>query len=384
MLKNMFDVIVVGVGSMGSSTCYYLAKQGIKVLGLEQFSIPNEMSSHTGQSRIIRKAYFEHPDYVPLLVRAYQNWSELEATSGIKVYYRTGLLYAGLPDHIMMKGVRSSAEKFEIKVDKLRTAEVIEKYPGLKIPSDYEILFEPDAGFLTPEKVITAYVESAIRYGAVVKSNVKVNEWRKVNSTFEIKTATDTYYAKKLIFTTGPWAGKLLPQWSSMLRITRQVLAWFPVSDNSNFQLGNFPCWLIADGDHHGVFYGFPVLKGKEFEGPVGLKMAHHFPGTETDPDLINRTTTAQDEKLLVDFMHRYFRIPDLPIPEMKTCMYTNTPDEDFILDFLPGYDKDIIVATGFSGHGFKFASVIGEIMRDMAVHGETPLPTEFLRAGRF
>ena len=369
---------------MGSSTCYHLAKQGIKVLGLEQFSIPNEMSSHTGQSRIIRKAYFEHADYVPLLIRAYQNWADLEAASGTKLYYQTGLLYAGRPDHVMMKGVIDSADKFEIRVDRLKAADANEKYPGLNIPPDYEVLFEHDAGFLSPEKAIKAYVESAIRHGAVIKSNTKVEEWKKVNSTFEVRTTESTYYAEKLIFTAGPWVGKLVPQWSSMLRITRQVLAWFTNSDMASFQLGNFPCWLIADDDHPGVFYGFPILKGNDFDGPVGLKMAYHFPGVETDPDLINRTTTSMDEKQLIDFMHRYFRTPDLSILAMKTCMYTNTQDEDFILDFLPGYNNDIVVATGFSGHGFKFASVIGEIMSDLAIHGETKLPTGFLGAGRF
>jgi len=147
--------------------------------------------------------------------------------------------------------------------------------------------------------------------------------------------------------------------------------------------LGKFPCWMITDDDYPGVFYGFPILPADTFNGPTGFKLAYHHPGDKTDPDLINRTTTQEDEKLLIDFMHRYFPKEYLSTLEMKTCMYTISPDEHFILDFLPGYDQDVILATGFSGHGFKFASVIGEIMSDLVIRGKTKLPIEFLRMKR-
>jgi len=379
-----YDVIVIGVGSMGSSTCYYLAKAGIKILGFEQFDIPNELSSHTGQSRIIRKAYYEHPDYVPLLERAYADWADLEAASGQQVYFKTGLLYASKPEHPILQGVKDSANTYHIKLDQFSEKDKTTRYPILKTPADYEILFEPDAGFITPENAINAYVELAKQHGAVITSKVKVESWRKVNSHFEVNTSIGTYTAEKLIFTAGPWAAKLLPALKSTLSITKQVLAWVKTRNSSPFELGQFPCWMIADDHYPGVFYGFPILPSANFDGPTGFKLAHHYPGELTDPDFINRNPSSADEHLLVQFMQRYFPDEYISTIEMKTCMYTNSPDEHFILDFLPGYDQDVMVATGFSGHGFKFASVIGEIMSDLAIKGKTELPIEFLRLKRF
>ncbi len=381
---EIYDVIVMGVGSMGSSTCYHLAKNGIKVLGLEQFDIPNELGSHTGQSRIIRKAYFEHPDYVPLLERAYHNWGELQTASQKQVYFKTGLLYAGRPDHSMIKGVKNAAELYKIRLDNYSIADLASPYPMLRIPSDDEIIFEPDAGFIPPEQAIKTYVTMAEALGAEIISRVRVESWRKVNSTYEVLTSAGNYYANKLIFTPGPWAGKLLPQWSSTLSVTRQVLAWVNTKSNDRFELGQFPCWMIADDDYPGVFYGFPVLPGNIFNGPIGFKLAYHYPGEKTNPDRINRSPNVDDERLLIEFMHRYFPNEYISTLAVKTCMYTNSPDEHFILDFLSGYDQDVIVATGFSGHGFKFASVIGEILSDLAIRGETALPIDFLRMKRF
>jgi len=379
-----YDVIVIGVGSMGSATCYYLAKQGIKVLGLEQFDIPNEMSSHTGQSRIIRKAYFEHPDYVPLLERAYDNWAELESASGQQVYYETGLLYCGMPDHPVIQGVRLSADTYDILLNEISIPEAKSSYPYLDIPDEYEILFEPEAGFITPEKAIKAYADTAISLGAVIQSNIKVESWRKIDSIFEVIISNGTYHAEKLIFTAGPWVAKLLPSLASKINVTRQVLAWVNTKHNSFFELGSFPCWMIADDDQPGVFYGFPILPPKDFDRPKGLKLALHFPGEITDPDSIQRSPNKSDETLLIEFMQRHFPDEYDSTAAMNVCMYTNSPDEHFIIDFLPGYDQDVLIATGFSGHGFKFASVIGEIMSDLAIRGKTEMPIDFLRMKRF
>ena len=196
--QTNFDVIVLGVGSMGSSTCYYLAKQGIKVLGLEQFDIPNEMSSHAGQSRIIRKAYFEHSDYVPLLERSYQNWKQLENMTGTQVYFQTGLLYFGKPDHPMMKGVNESADKYNIKLDRLSARDMAAKFPQIKIADDYEKLYEPGAGFITPERAILLYTENALQSGAVIKTKVKVLDWNKTKDSVQVTTSAGNYFAKKL------------------------------------------------------------------------------------------------------------------------------------------------------------------------------------------
>jgi len=379
-----YDVIVIGVGSMGSSTCYHLAKNGIKVLGLDQFGIPNEWSSHTGQSRIIRKAYFEHSDYVPLLERAYHNWHELEKESGEQVYYQTGLLYAGKPENEIIRGVKHSAQAYGIPLDKLSTRDCQGQYPQLSIPKNFEILFEPDAGFIAPDKAILAYSKLAIRHGADIIPNVKVESWSRTGSGFEIITQAEKYNAEKLIFTAGPWAATLLPQWSSHFNVSRQLLTWMNTRNNTSFELGRFPCWMFADDGFPGVFYGFPVLLPTQFDGPIGFKLAYHYQGEMTDPNLIDREPKTGEVKILIDFMNRYFPNEYLSMQALKVCMYTNSPDEHFILDFLPGFDQDVIVATGFSGHGFKFAAVIGEIMSDLAITGKTEMAIDFLRVTRF
>ena len=382
--QRHFDVIVLGVGSMGSSTCYYLAKQGVKVLGLEQFDIPNELSSHAGQTRIIRKAYFEHPDYVPLLEKSYQNWKHLEDITGTQVYFKTGLLYFGNSNHPVMKGVHASANKYNIKLDTLSAKDMKTTYPQINISNDFEKLFEPEAGFITPERAILLYTDKALQNGAVIKTKIKVLEWRKTANGIEVTTSGGSYFANKLIITAGPWSGKMIKGLSSSLSVTRQVVAWVIPKNRSLFELGRLPCWIIADDTKPGIFYGFPILPVGKFSGPIGFKLAHHYRGAISDPDTISRIPTADDEANLVDALNKYFPDGYKATHVLKTCMYTNTPDENFILDFLPDYDKDVVIAAGFSGHGFKFASVVGEIMSDLALKGGTPLPIGFLNAKRF
>jgi sarcosine oxidase len=381
--EKHFDVIVLGVGSMGSATCFQLAKQGVKVLGLEQFDIPHELGSHAGQSRIIRKAYFEHPDYVPLLVKAYENWKELENAAGSQVYFKTGLLYAGKKDNALMKGVRESAELYKVKVDDFSVAEAKKKHSQFDLPVDYDVLFEPDAGFVTPERAILLFTEQAIKKGAVIRTKEKIKEWKKAGNEILVKTQTDTYTCKKLVISAGPWAGKMIPGLESKLTITRQMIAWVNPKNWKLFELGNFPCWIIADDAKPGAYYGFPIVPVGKLGGPIGLKLAHHYQGTITDPDAVNRAPAAEDEANLVYALNKFFPEGYSSTLVMKTCLYTNTPDENFILDFLPGYDN-VIIATGFSGHGFKFASVVGEIMADLSLHGKTSLPIGFLNAKRY
>lgn len=369
---------------MGSSTCFHLAEQGVKVLGLEQFDIPHEMGSHGGQSRLIRKAYFEHPDYVPLLERAYQNWREIEQLSGVSIYTKTGLLYFGKPDQQLIKGVIESAEKYSIEVKKLTDAAVKKDYPQFSIPDDHEKLFEPDAGFVSPEKAILAYTRQAIQLGAVIKTKEKTIHWQRNKEGVTVTTEAGKYSAKKLIITAGPWAGKLIPGLAKNLKVTRQALAWVNPKKPKEFELGQFPCWTIADNKYPGIFYGFPMLPSENYGGPVGLKIAHHYPGSETDPDMISRVPTPADESKLTYALNKFLPEGYESTMVIKTCMYTNTPDENFILDFVPGYEGEIIAATGFSGHGFKFASAVGEIMCDLAIKGCTNLPIEFLKANRF
>ncbi|MFY7994707.1 MAG: N-methyl-L-tryptophan oxidase, partial [Sediminibacterium sp.] len=255
-LPTLFDVIVLGVGSMGSSTCYQLAKQGYKVLGLEQFDIPHELGSHGGQSRIIRKAYAEHPDYVPLLQRAYENWKTLENETGTQVYFKTGLLYCGETNDPFIKGVKLSSEKYNIPVEELSQADAQKRYPQFKLPDGYKQLLEPDAGFVTPERSILLFTEQAIKRGAIIRTREKVLQWKRDNGTISVTTDQGSYQAKKLVITAGPWGGKMIPALANKLTVTRQAIAWMKPKKWDDFTLGNFPCWIIEHGGHD--YYGFP------------------------------------------------------------------------------------------------------------------------------
>ena len=379
-----FDVIVLGVGSMGFSACYHLAKRGFKVLGLEQFDIPHELGSHAGQSRIIRKAYGEGSDYVPLLERAYKNWQILESETGSQVYHQTGLVYFGAPEDPFLKTVKGSSAKYKIPLNNLGVAECDQKYPQFILPQNFQRLEEPEAGFLTPERSILLYVQQAILKGAVIRTREKVLEWkREASDSITVTTNRGTYKAARLVITAGPWAGKMISSLSSKLVITRQAVAWVKPKKWDNFILGKFPCWIIEKNEYD--FYGFPILPVGTFGGPVGLKLALHYPGGDpTDPDAVNRNTNESDEKILMEFLNQFIRDGYDQTLTMKTCLYTNSPDQNFIMDYLSGFDKDVVFATGFSGHGFKFVSVVGEILADLAMNGSTSLPIGFLNAKRF
>ena len=383
MPSNHYDVIAIGVGSMGAAACWWLARNNYKVLGLEQFDIPHGQGSHAGQSRIIRRAYFEHSDYVPLLERAYHNWKELEAITSSQVYYKTGLVYFGSPDAKLIKGTRQAAQQYDIPLDVLTHDEAGIRYPQINCPDHYQILFEPDAGFVTPEKAIALFTSDAIHHHADIRAREKVLEWKKENSVITVITNRNVYRADRLIISAGAWSGKIIPSLPAALKVTKQIVGWMNPGKWNDFELGNFPCWFLRDDDGN-MFYGFPILPAKDFGGPVGLKLALHKIGDEVDPDHVDRNIQQADEDILRNMLRKY--IPDAAgnTLTLKSCLYTNSEDEDFIIDHLPGYDGMVTIAAGFSGHGFKFVSVIGEILADLAIKGKTDLPIDFLRLGRF
>lgn len=369
---------------MGASACYYLSKGGYKVLGIEQFDITHELGSHTGQSRIIRKAYFERPDYVPLLNKAYQNWKELENETGEQVYYPTGLVYFGDKDNEMIKGVKSSASLFNIPIGTLNAITATKGFPQFSISKDFEVLHEPEAGFLTPEKAVNLFAKQAVKNGARIHTNEKVIGWKKEGGHVTVTTDKNTYQCNKLIICAGAWAGKLIPSFKQTITVTRQFIAWMKVKDENDFVLNKFPCWLLADDKMPGCFYGFPVLPKEKFGGPHGLKIAYHHPGIVSDPDKVNRIVTEEDLKPINYAINKYFPGKIESVIASKTCLYSYTPDENFIIDKLPGYEDKVVITCGFSGHGFKFASVMGEILADLATGGKSKLPIDFLTAKRF
>jgi len=381
--NSKYDVIVIGVGSMGAATCYYLAKRGQKVLGLDQFDISHEMGSHGGQSRIIRKAYFEHPDYVPLLERAYDNWEQLEIETGDKFYHQTGLLYFGPPGNEITAGVMKSASLYNLLVFKLTARQAKKQFPQFNFANDFEIVYEPEAGFLTPEKAIRAYAMVAVQTGARIIANEPVKSWKLKGDRILVSTQNETYEASKLVITAGAWSSILIPGLHRTLKVTKQALAWTMPSDPDAFALGKFPCWLMKDPDR-GPYYGFPMLDPQEFGGPFGLKSAHHFPAEPFDPTKKDRPINENAEEDINHALSKWLPNSNEKLLAVKSCLYTNTPDEHFIIDLLPGYDGRVAIACGFSGHGFKFASAMGEILADLSLKGETRHPIGFLGLSRF
>jgi len=380
MQGQKFDVIVVGVGAMGAATCCYLAKNGVKVLGVDQFRTPHDEGSHGGESRIIRKAYFEHPDYVPLLHTAYDNWHWLEQESKSVVFHKTGLLYAGHSNHPLIGGIKHSATIHHLALDAVSREESASKFPAFEFPEDHEIMFEKDAGYLLPDLAISAYLQLAEQYGAQFLTDTKVLNWEKKGGMMVVHSDTGTFKADKLIITAGPWLGQLLPDFHTRLRVSLQQLCWVVPTKPELFNAENMPCWVIAHEQRPGVFYGFPSLdKGK---GGV-FKLAYHFPAETVHPDG-NRVIANPDSTILLEILDTYFPGSSYHIQEVKTCLYTNTPDEHFIIDFLPDHEKSIIIAGGFSGHGFKFASAIGEILSDLAIYGTTEHPIDLFKLSRF
>jgi len=375
--SNQYDVIVVGVGGMGSSTCYQLAKRGAKVLGLEQFDIPHNQGSSHGFTRIIRLAYYEGPSYVPLLRRAYQLWAEIEQVSGEQIFHKTGSLDIGAADSMVFTGSLKSCLFHDIPHEILTGSEVNKRFPGYQVPTDYRALYQPDGGFLLPERATVAFVEAAQKLGATIQAREQVLNWETTkNGGVRVETNRGVYEAAKLVFTSGAWNRKLLPILADLAIPERQVLAWLQPTQPELFTPERFPVFIIQLGEEH--YYGFPIF------GVPGFKFGkfHHLEEKGT-PESFDWTPNLEDEKVLRRLSERVFPAGNGPTMSLKTCMFTNSPDEHFILDVHPDYPQ-VSFAAGFSGHGYKFASVIGEIMADLAIDGETKLPISPFRVGRF
>lgn len=380
----LYDCIVLGVGSMGASACYHLAARGQKVLGIEQFDVLHTQGAHSGHTRIIRKAYFEHPDYIPLLQRAYKNWAALEKRTGEKIYYPTGLLYAAPAGDALIEQVKASAKQYAIPLQILSKAECNNRYPPFSIPEGFEIVLEPEAGFLDVGKAITEYARAAQQLGAVIRTGEKVQDWKQEVGAITVQTDKGTYAGKKLVITAGPWSADLVPGIQEKLKITRQVLSWITPASLDHYTTDRFPCWMIVKPGTPGSYYGFPAMKSGEVAGPAGIKLAFHHPGTATTADTIDRRIHPEDLDHLTDFAREYLPSAGITITDTATCMYSNSPDEHFIIDHLPGTNKQVAIAWGFSGHGFKFVSVVGEVLADLVVKGQSMLSLGFLRWGRF
>jgi sarcosine oxidase len=370
------DAIVIGVGTMGSAACSELARRGWNVLGLDQYDIPNALAAHHGRSRMFRTSYYEHADYVPLLRRALSGWKAIEERTGRCVFYPTGGLYIGPEDGALVRGSLDAARRHGLPHERLDKPELERRFPHLRVPAGFAGTFETDAGFIVPELAVEAMAGEAAAAGAALRTKERVIAWDAQNTGVEVRTDRGTYTAARLIITAGPWSGKLAGA-AARVTITRQVVGWVSPRRPELFGLGRWPCWAI-ERPGGGLLYGFPMT-----EGEPGMKVALHAVGEVVDPDSLQRDARPEDEAGWREGLRAHFPDADGPTTAHAACMYDNSPDGHFIVDFCPGH-ANVVMACGFSGHGFKFAPVIGEALADLAMQGTSSLPIGFLGLTRF
>ena len=364
-MTTPYDVIVVGIGGMGSSTLYELARRGKRVLGLERYDIGHSMGSSHGETRMIRLAYFEGQSYVPMVLRAHrlwQDWGKLFNTTLLEVTGTLDIIEPGLD--IVERG-EAACKAFDLPYEVLDAQSIMARHPAFSLPSDYCGLFQPDGGFVMSDRAIVTLTAAAIDKGAEVHPREKVTDIIPLpHGGVRVKTDHREYEAGRAILSPGPWITKFIPQLAGIAKPYRQVFGWFRPLVPDVFRMGRFPSFTLKIPEGH--YYGFPL------HDHPGLKIGGPHHGREAcDPDTLIREPRAKDETGLRDCLSRYLPKAMGPALAIKTCIYTMTPDEDFIIDHMPGI-PDIVIASPCSGHGFKFASVMGEILSDLAL-GLTP-----------
>lgn len=367
-----YDVIIAGCGAMGSAISYSLASSGFDTLTIERFTLNHSFGSSHGRTRIIRTAYFEHPNYVPIVKRAYQLWRELEREHGEELMLITGGLMIGNSDSPLIKGVLKSAREHNLNHMILDSKEVAERYPVLKLRDEIAV-YEPTSGILFPEKCIYAQKDLAESMGAQFHFEESVKGWRIDKQKVRIITNRDEYFSDKLVLSTGPWMKELV---SLPLKCERQVTFWLKAKQRAElFSAESMPI-IIWDRDSKGMFYCIP-------DTGDGIKVARHHGGEETDPDRVRRIVSKEDEEPIRRFMDDC--IPDASgnIISSSVCLYTNTPDGHFIIDRHPSNDN-IILVSACSGHGFKFSCAIGEIVKDIIERGKSKLDISLFRLSKF
>lgn len=371
-----YDVIVAGAGGMGSAAAFHLARRGQRVLAIDPFVPPHDMGSSHGLTRIIRLAYHEDPSYVPLLRRAYELWHELEALSGERLMTITGCLEIGPPGSPIFEGALASCLQHGLPHEILDAGEIMARYPAYRLPAGHTGLLQPDGGFLDPERCIAAHLTLAQGHGAELHTGERVLAWVAEGDGVRVRTDRGAYSADRLVITAGAWLGKVVPEFGQFAVPERQVLAWFRPYRPELFTPGNFPVFILDVEE--GWFYGFPM------HGLPGLKVARHHHFREVvDPDAFERMAQPRDAGMLRGFAARYLPDGAGETLRLSPCLYSNTPDGNFIVDRHPEYPQ-VVVGGGFSGHGFKFCSLVGEILAELSLQGTTRHDTSLFRANRF
>ncbi|HUG94383.1 MAG TPA: N-methyl-L-tryptophan oxidase [Planctomycetaceae bacterium] len=376
MPSTTYDAIVLGAGGIGSAALWQLASRGARVLALDRFAPPHGRGSTHGATRIIRQAYFEHPDYVPLLVRAYHLWRALEGETGQPLMHLCGLMLAGPADGEAIPGAKLSAGRHGLAIDELAADECRRRFPGFRIPDAFHAVYEPNAGYLDVENCVRAHIERAVAHGAALQTGETVVDWTSDGRRVTVRTDRGQYEAERLVIAAGAWAGRLIPDLPVALRVVRKPQFWHEVASCDYDLSAGAPAYFFELPG--GAFYGFPCLDGRF------VKVAEHTGGLEVaDPLTIDREVHDADVRPVMEFVRQ--SLPGVrPEPSRHSvCMYTFSPDGHFLVDHHPVH-QNVVIAAGFSGHGFKFTGVLGEALADLALDGCTRHPIEFLSLGRF
>jgi sarcosine oxidase len=377
-MADRYDVIVAGLGGMGAASAYHLAARGVRVLGLERFAPRHAMGSSHGDSRIIREMYFEHPLYVPLVQRAYELWEALERDAGAPLMTINGGLMIGPREGMLVAGTLRSATEHGLSCELLGPAEVRARFPAFRIADDLVAVWDPRAGFLRPEACTEAHLAVAARLGADLRHEEPVLAWEADGEGVRVRTAKGTYTAGRLLLTAGGWTRGLLPDIDLPLTVERQVTFWFdPPRGDGRYEPDRCPIYAWEHTPGY-IGYGFPRLE-------KGFKAALMHQGeAAAHPEDVRRTVAEAEVEPLRAALRQI--LPDVaaaPVRSSLVCLFTNTPDTDFAIGFHPDHPQ-VLVSSPCSGHGFKFASAIGELHADLLTHGRARFDLSPFRLDRF
>ncbi len=364
-MTQTFDTIVAGVGGMGSAALYHLAKRGRRVLGIDRFEIGHAQGSSHGETRIIRMAYFEGSNYVPIVQRAYRLWDALSEETGTNIIRRTGSLEMSEPNFDFVDRSLASCLDHDLPYELLDAREAMRRFPAFQLHPETRAIFQPDGGYVLCEAATRAHIALARHHGAQLHTSETVFEFQATaHGGVEVRTNRGAYAAGSLILTTGAWMRQLVPALAGSLTTSKQAIAWFAPRTEAAFRPGTMPVFIHFSAE--GEFYGFPQhsAQGVKVGGP-------HFARVPIDPDQPDRTPEPYQIDALCGFMARH--LPDATGPPIAAsgCIYTTTPDEHFVIDRLPGTPQ-VVAMSPCSGHGYKFASAMGEIAADLAMKGHT------------
>lgn len=374
----LYDVIIVGAGSMGMAAGYYLTESGQTVALVDAFDPPHEAGSHHGKTRLIRHAYGEGSSYVPLVLHAQNLWEELDKKTEERIFAKTGVLNFGLKGSTFLNTVEQSAKKHQLPLQIMSAEEINQYWSGFQLNKGLIGYFESNSGVLFSENAIRTYRILAEKNGADVYTNSHIQSIDTQTDQVTVQLEGEKLTGKKLLITAGKGTNQVTSLLNIKLPLTplRKTFSWLNAAQNSPYKEGVFPGWSYAD--ENSTYYGFPNMDG------TGLKIGRHDGGRPLDDpqELEPFDSYPEDEHEVVDFVRKHFS-KNIELSEGKVCTYTSTPDEDFIIDYLPGYEN-ILVACGFSGHGFKFASGIGDSLAKMLMYKEPAVSLENFRLNRF